>query len=189
IFIGVMALGVFKVLSLPVAALLGAFLIFATRCASPEETYRDMEWKAVILIACMLSVGTALQVSKADEYVGGLIAGWSGSVTPIWLLGGLFVLTVGLSQPMSNQAAAALVLPIAIQTAEQLQLDPRPFAMTIAFAAGCSFLTPLEPSCLMVYGPGGYRFRDFFTAGLPLTLIVMVVTLVMVPWLWPLHSR
>lgn len=189
IFVGVLTLGVLKVLSLPVAALTGAFLIFATRCATPEETYRDMEWKAIILIACMLSVGAALHLSGADAYVGGLLAQWSGSVTPIWILAGLFVLTVGLSQPMSNQAAAALVLPIAIETAGQLGLDARPFAMTVAFAAGCSFLTPLEPSCLMVYGPGGYRFKDFLIAGLPLTLIVMVVTLVMVPLIWPLHAR
>jgi di/tricarboxylate transporter len=189
IFVGVLALGVFKVLSLPVAALTGAFLIFATRCASPEETYREMEWKAIILIACMLSVGAALHTSGADAYVGGLLAGWAGSVTPVWILAGIFVFTVALSQPMSNQAAAALVLPIALQTATQLGLDARPFAMTVAFAAGCSFLTPLEPSCLMVYGPGGYRFKDFLIAGLPLTLIVMVVTLVMVPVIWPLHPR
>lgn len=189
IFIGVLALGVFKVLSLPVAALTGAFLIFATRCASPEETYREIEWKAIILIACMLSVGAALHTSGADAYVGGLLAGWAGSVTPVWILAGIFVFTVALSQPMSNQAAAALVLPIAIQTAAQLGLDARPFAMTVAFAAGCSFLTPLEPSCLMVYGPGGYRFRDFLIAGLPLTLLVMVVTLLLVPVIWPLQPR
>lgn len=189
IFVGVLALGVCKVLSLPVAALTGAFLIFATRCASPEETYREMEWKAIILIACMLSVGAALHTSGADAYVGGLLAGWAGSVTPVWILAGIFLFTVALSQPMSNQAAAALVLPIAVQTAAQLGLDARPFAMTVAFAAGCSFLTPLEPSCLMVYGPGGYRFKDFLIAGLPLTLIVLVVTLLMVPIIWPLHPR
>lgn len=189
IFVGMLALGVFKVLPLSVAALAGAFLVFATRCAPAEETYRDIEWKAIILIACMLSVGAALHASGADAYLGAVIAGWAGQSSPLWLLAGLFLLTVGLSQPLSNQAAAALVLPVAIETAAQMGLDARPFAVTVALAAGCSFLTPLEPSCLMVYGPGGYRFRDFLVAGLPLSLLVMLVTLLLVPVFWPLQAR
>ena len=87
---------------------------------------------------------------------------------------------------MSNQAAAIVVLPVAIQTALQLGLNPRTFAMMIAVAASCSYLTPLEPSCLMVYGPGKYRFADFFRVGMPLTVLIFIIAIALVPRVWPL---
>ncbi len=88
---------------------------------------------------------------------------------------------------MSNQAAAIVVLPIALQTANQLGLNPRTFAMMIAVAASCSYLTPLEPACLMVYGPGRYRFRDFLKVGAPLTIVIFLIAILLVPRFWPLH--
>jgi di/tricarboxylate transporter len=88
---------------------------------------------------------------------------------------------------MSNQAAAIVVIPIAIQTALQAGLNPRPFAIMIAVAASCSYLTPLEPSCLMVYGPGRYRFADFVKVGSLLTLLIYLIAITLVPWLWPLR--
>jgi di/tricarboxylate transporter len=91
-----------------------------------------------------------------------------------------------LTQPMSNQAAAVVVLPIALQTAAQLQLNPRTFAMMIAVAASCSYMTPLEPSCMLVYGPGRYRFVDFLRVGFPLTVIIAILAVVLVPVFWPL---
>src|SRR4029434_10427675 len=103
------------------------------------------------------------------KYLGGLVTLLSG-VHPSWLLAGFFVLTVLLTQPMSNQAAAAVMLPIAVEAASQLQLNPRTFAMMVSVAASCSYLTPLEPACLMVYGPGRYRFADFLKIGSVLTL-------------------
>jgi di/tricarboxylate transporter len=109
-----------------------------------------------------------------------------GDAGPLWLLAGFFVLAVLLTQPMSNQAAVAVVLPIAIQTAVQLQLNPRTFAMMVAVAASCSYLTPLEPSCLMVYGPGRYRFADFLKVGSLLTVLIFIVALLLVPRVWPL---
>ena len=101
-------------------------------------------------------------------------------------MAGFFLLTVVLTQIMSNQAAAIVVLPVAMQTALQLGLNPRTFAMMIAVAASCSYLTPLEPSCLMVYGPGKYRFADFFRVGMPLTVLIFVIAIVLVPRVWPL---
>lgn len=96
------------------------------------------------------------------------------------------MLTVGLTQPMSNQAAALVVLPIAMQTGLELGGDPRAFAMMVAVAASCSYLTPLEPSCLMVYGPGKYEFWDFFKVGAPLTVLIYLIAILLVPWAWPL---
>ena len=187
IFVGVLLLATFKVMPFSVAVILGSVLAFLTRCISPEEAYRELEWKAVILIGSMLALGTAMSQTGAAKYLASLIVQWTSGLEPEWLLGGFFVLTVILTQPMSNQAAAVVVLPIALQTAEQLGVNPRTFAMMVAVAASCSYVTPLEPSCLMVYGPGGYRFWDFLKVGSLLTVIIGIIAVVMVPRVWPLH--
>ena len=187
IFVAVLALATFEVLSLPVAMMLGALLVFATRCITPQEAYCDVEWKAIVLIGCMLALGVAMESTGAAAYLSSLIVGGVGA-NPILLLSGFFFLTVFLTQPMSNQAAAIVVLPIALQTAYQLELNPRAFGMVIAFAASCSFITPLEPSCIMVYGAGRYRFADFLKVGTLLTLIIYVVVILLVPIVWPLNA-
>jgi di/tricarboxylate transporter len=186
IFLTVLALATFKVLAFPVAVILGSVVAFFTKCITPEEAYRELEWKAVILIGSMLALGAAMEQTGAAKYLASLIVEWSVSLGPKWLLAGFFVLTVLLTQPMSNQAAAVVVLPVAIQTAIQLGLNPRTFAMMVAVAASCSYLTPLEPSCLMVYGPGEYKFSDFLKYGAVLTLIIGAIALALVPRVWPL---
>ncbi|MCG2770080.1 MAG: SLC13 family permease [Anaerolineae bacterium] len=187
IFLGVLAAATFDLLPLSVAMLLGALLVFVTRCITPEEAYSQISWRAIILIASMLSLGAAMQTTGAAEFLAGQIIKAVGHSQPIWLLTGFFALTVLLTQPMSNQAAAVVVLPIAIQMARQLELNPRSFAMMIALAASCSFLTPLEPSCLLVYGPGRYRFKDFPKVGLLLTLLIYAIAIILVPLYWPVE--
>jgi len=187
IFLGVLAAATFDLLPLSVAMLLGALLVFVTRCITPEEAYSQISWRAIILIASMLSLGAAMQTTGAAEFLAGQIIKTIGHSQPIWLLTGFFALTVVLTQPMSNQAAAVVVLPIAIQMARQLGLNPRSFAMMIALAASCSFLTPLEPSCLLVYGPGRYRFKDFPKVGLLLTLLIYAIAIILVPLYWPVE--
>ena len=187
IFVAVIALPSFHLVSLPVAVMLGVVAVFLTRCISSTEAYREVEWKAVILIGSMLSLGAAMEHTGAAVYLAGKMVAWTSGFGPLVVLGAFFVLTVLLTQPMSNQAAAIVVLPIAIQTAYQLGLNPRTFAMMIAVAASCSYLTPLEPACLMVYGPGRYRFRDFAIVGAPLTLVIFVIALALVPRFWPLR--
>src|SRR5690606_11860785 len=102
-------------------------------------------------------------------------------------LTGFFAVTVLLTQPMSNQAAAVVVIPVAIQTALQLNFDPRPFAIMIAVAASCSYMTPLEPSCLMVFAPGRYRFADFLRVGTLLTLLIFIVAILLVSMIWSVY--
>ena len=187
IFVSVIALPSFKLVSLPVAVMLGVVAVFLTRCISSTEAYREVEWKAVILIGSMLSLGAAMEHTGAAVYLAGKMVAWTSGHDPLVLLGAFFVLTVLLTQPMSNQAAAIVVIPIAIQTAYQLDLNPRTFAMMIAVAASCSYLTPLEPACLMVYGPGRYRFRDFAVVGFPLTLVIFAIAIALVPRFWPLR--
>lgn len=186
IFCGALALATFNVVSLPVAMLLGAFCTFAARCVTPTDAYREVEWRVVILIASMLALGEAMTATGTAKYLAELVANGTAGLHPIWLLGGVFLLTVLLTQPMSNQAAAAVILPIAVQTAQQLNLNPRTFAMMIAVAASCSYLTPLEPACLMVYGPGRYRFSDFFRVGGPLVILLFALAMWLVPRFWPL---
>lgn len=194
IFLGVIALGTIKIggtqlLSFPLAMMLGSVLVFATKCITPEEAYREVEWKAVILIGSMLALGVAMQETGTATYLAQVITDFAGKAGPFWLLTGFFVLTVALTQPMSNQAAAAVIIPVAIQTAIQLGFNPRTFAMMIAVAASCSYLTPLEPSCLMVYGPGRYKFIDFLKVGSILTILIYIIAILLVPRVWPLDAK
>lgn len=187
-FFGAILAASFNLVDFPTATLIGALGVFLTGCITPEEAYRDLEWRVLILIGAMLALGVAMQQTGTAQYLAEQIVAFSGAAGPLWLLGGFFLLTVALTQPMSNQAAAAVVLPIAVQTALQLGLNPRTFAIMIAVAASCSYLTPLEPSCLMVYGPGRYRFRDFLKVGGLLTVIVFAIALLLVPRLWPIDG-
>lgn len=188
IFVGSLGAATLGLFSLPVAVLLGALIAFATRCITPEEAYREVEWKAIILIGAMLSLGAAMQATGTADFIAAQLVALVGDANPLALLTGFFVLTVVLTQPMSNQAAAIVVVPIAIQLATQLQLNPRTFAMMIAVAASCSYLTPLEPACLMVYGPGRYKFIDFVKVGSLLTAIVFIIAIALVPVIWPING-
>ena len=186
IFGGVILLVSFNLLSLPVGVMLGALIAFVTRCITPEEAYRQVNWSAWLLIACMLALGRAMEVTGFASLLAHYVIELVGTKSPILLLSTFFFLTLILTQPMSNQAAAVIVMPIAIQAAFQLGLNPRTFAVMIAIGASNSFITPLEPACLMVYGPGNYRFFDFVKVGSLLTLIIYGLAVLMVPWLWPL---
>jgi di/tricarboxylate transporter len=187
IFAASLCLATFNVLPLAVAVLLGAFTIFVTRCISPADAYREVEWRAIIMVACMLALGEAMMSTGTAGYLAQQVASITAGVSPLWLLAGFFGLTVALTQAMSNQAAAAVIIPIAVQTATHLQLNPRCFAIMIAVAASCSYLTPLEPACLMVYGPGRYKFMDFVKVGAPLTVLIFIVAIVLVPNYWPIQ--
>lgn len=186
IFAAAIAAVTFNLASLPVAALAGAFAMLATRCLSPEEAYRQVEWKALILIGSLISLGAALDASGAGKFLAQQLIALIGAESRYALLSCFFVLTVALTQPMSNQAAALVVFPIAMQTGLQIGADPRAFGMMVAVAASCSYLTPLEPSCLMVYGPGKYTFLDFLRVGAPLTVLIYLLAIALVPLVWPM---
>ena len=143
----------------------------------------------VLLIGSMMALGTAMETSGAGAYLGGKLVPLAGVVGPRGVLLLLMLFTVILSAPMSNQAAALVVLPVAISAAAQLGVDARPFAIGITLAASCSFITPLEPSCVMVYGPGHYRFTDFFRLGTPLTAVLVAGLVFAVPAVWPFHGK
>jgi len=186
IFVVTIALGTFKILPFSSAIVLGTLLMLLTGCVTTQEAYHSMDWRILILIGCMIAFGTAMEQSGAARFLSDHVVHFVGRFGSVAVLGGFFVLTVLLTQPMSNQAAALIILPIAVQTAHQLHLNPRTFAMMIAVAASCSYLTPLEPSCVLVYGPGRYKFMDFFKVGSVLTILIFILSLLLVPHFWPL---
>jgi di/tricarboxylate transporter len=186
-FAAMLAVGGSGIAPFSIAAMGAAVVLLLARCLTPRQAYESIDWGVLVLVGCLLGLATAMETSGAGEYFASLLAATTGDLGPLALLAGFYLLTVALTQPMSNQAAALVVLPLAMLTAARLGLDARPFAATVTLAASCSFIAPLEPAALLVYGPGRYRFRDYFRVGLPLTLLVFVINLFMVPRVWPLR--
>lgn len=172
-------------LPLSIAVLVGVLILLASRSLRTSEIYAMIEWRLLILIACMIGFGAAMEKSGADQYLANFIVSGTGHYGPTAVVAGFFIMTVALTQPMSNQAAALVMLPIAVKTAVALGLNPRTFAIAVTYAASCSFLTPLEPACVLVYTPGKYRFFDFVRVGSILTIAVFVIVLWLVPIFWP----
>lgn len=175
-------------LPLPIGFLLAAIAVVIGGCMTVEEAYDAIEWHLLILIGGMTSFGVAMQETGTATYLADLIAGLGSDLGPTAVLAGFALLTILLTQPMSNAAAVLVVLPVAIGTASQLGVSPRTFAVAVTLAGSLSFITPFEPACLLVYGPGKYHFRDFVRVGLPLSAIALVVLVVAVPWLWPFEA-
>src|SRR5688572_12014139 len=189
-----LAFGVFLFFSLthlvplPIAVLIGVMILLASQSLRMSEVYEIIDWRLLILIACMISFGVAMEKTGADQYLADFIVRGTGQYGPVAVLAGFFVMTVALTQPMSNQAAALVMLPIAVKTAVALGLNPRTFAITVTYAASCSFLTPLEPACVLIYTPGRYRFLDFVKVGSILTIAVFAIVVWLVPIFWPLQQ-
>lgn len=169
---------------LAVCVLLGVLLLLATKTIRYSELYSLIDFRLLVLIACMISFGTAMEKTGADIYLAGLIKTYFENYGATAVLAGFFALTVFLTQPMSNQAAALVVVPVAVQTAALLGLNPRTFAVAVTYAASFSFITPLEPACILVYTPGRYKFMDFVKVGTILTIIVFIVSIILVPIFW-----
>jgi di/tricarboxylate transporter len=186
IFLASIVAGVTGVVPLVIAFLAGGLALVLTGCMTPQEAYESVDWRLMVMIACMISFGLAMEKTGTAELLSELIVRHVSPLGSTPLLAGFFLFTVLLTQPMSNQAAALVVLPVAVTVAKSLALNPRSFVMCVTFAASCSFLTPLEPSCVLVYGPGRYKFFDFARVGLPLTMIVFVVSMLLIPVVWPL---
>jgi di/tricarboxylate transporter len=148
--------------------------------------YSLIDFRLLVLIACMMSFGVAMENTRADIYLATLINDYFGQFGSTAVLAGFFILTVALTQPMSNQAAALVVLPVAVKAAIALGVNPRTFIVAVTYAASFSFITPLEPACVLVYTPGRYRFMDFVKIGTILTIIVFIVSIIMVPIFWPI---
>jgi di/tricarboxylate transporter len=188
IFAGAVVLAATGVLALPIAFLIGALALVLTGCILADEAYAAIDWRILVLIGCMLAFGAAMQESGAASWLAGAVLKYVSPYGPHAVLAAFAILTAMLTQPMSNQAAALIVLPLAMPAAQELGLNPRAFAAAITLAASCSFIAPLEPASLLVYGPGRYRFRDYFRLGLPLTVLTFALNMFMIPRIWPLEA-
>ncbi len=168
-----------------VAALLAACAMVLLRVVSVEQAYRSISWTTVILIGGMISLSVAMQTSGAADQLATILLDVVGDRGPYALMLGLFVMTALLGQFVSNTATALIVVPIAVSAAQTLGLHPRPFLMLMAVAAAAAFLTPVAtPANMMVMGPGGYRFGDYWRLGLPVMAWFLVVSLVVIPRVW-----
>ena len=176
----------FQLLPLAICVLCGVMLLLATKTVRYSEMYSLIDFRLLVLIACMMSFGVAMENTGADKFLAAMINNYFGQFGGTAVLAGFFVLTVALTQPMSNQAAALVVLPVAVKAAVALGLNPRTFVVAVTYAASFSFITPLEPACVLVYTPGRYRFMDFVKIGTILTIIVFTVSIILVPIFWPL---
>lgn len=166
--------------------LLAALAMILTGCVSLPEALRSLNATSLILIAGMLPLALAMEKSGALAFVVEHLVNWLGGASPLLLSTGLFLLTSLLSQFISNTATTVLIAPIALTAAQLLGVNPEPLMMTVAIAASTAFATPIaSPVNTLVLAPGNYRFSDFARVGIPLQLLVLGITLVMTPLLFP----
>ena len=168
-----------------IAGLVAACAMVVFRVITVEQAYRSINWTTVILVGAMIPLSTAMARSGAANMMADGLVQLVGEGSPYLLLAGLFVLTSILGQLISNTATALIVIPIGIAAATEIGVSPRPVLMSIAVASAGAFLTPVAtPVNLMVMGPGGYRFGDYWKLGLPLLLLFFVVATFVVPIFW-----
>lgn len=168
-----------------VAAMLAAGAMVLGRVLTMQKAYRGISWTTVLLVAGMIPMATAVTESGAGEQVASVIVGLVGDSDPLVLLMGLFIITVTFGQLISNTATALVMIPISISAAAQLDISARPVLMSLAVGSAVAFLTPVAtPANMMVMGPAGYRFGDYWRLGLPLVVLFGVVAILLVPLIW-----
>jgi len=170
-----------------IAAVVGAALMVLVGCLSMKEAYRQIEWKAVFLIAGMLPLGTALDQTGAAKLIADGVVALVGPFGPEAVMLGLVALTFLATCFVPTAALIVLMAPIALSTSANMGLSPYSLMMAVAMAASASFMTPVShPANILVMGPGGYRFTDYLKLGGLLTLVILVVLMVVLPFFWPL---
>lgn len=181
-----MVLAAFKVAPLIVLALGAALLTLFSRCLEPSEAYEAIDWKVIFMIFGMLGLGTALQKVQVIQILADSLTGWALVLKNIYVLIALiYLVTAILTELISNNAVAALLTPVAISVAHAMDLDARPLVVAVMFAASASFSTPIGyQTNTYIYGAGGYKFTDFTRVGIPLTIILWVISVILIPLMW-----
>jgi di/tricarboxylate transporter len=177
---------VFNVVPGAIAALISAGVVLLTNCVPISKAYKGISWASVVMIAAMIPMGIALQKTGTAQIIANGLVNYLGSIHPIALLGGVFLLTTTFSQVINNSATAVLMAPIALLAASSLNLNPEPFMIVVAISASTAFLTPIGTTTnAMVMTAGGYKFMDYLKVGAPLLFIFLIITLILVPLIWP----
>lgn len=169
------------------AMVIGAVIMVLGGSLTMDEAYQSIEWRSIFLIAGMLPLGTAMEATGTARFLAAGIINLTGDLGPLAVLAGIYILAGLVTEPMSNAAATVLIVPIAIDTALSLGANPQSFVMATIIGASTSFLTPVgHQANVLVFGPGGYRFFDYTRVGGLLNIVLLVVTLIFLPILFPL---
>lgn len=186
VLFGMLLVMITNLMPLATASMLAALVMILTGCVSIDEAYDAVDWKSIVLIAGMLPMATALEkVGLVNLAAQGFTQGL-GSLGPILILGGFFLLTSLFTQVLSNTATTVLIAPIALATSSQLGIQPYAFLMAVAIAASMAFATPVaSPANTLVMGAGHYRFSDYIKVGVPLIIISLLVTMLVLPLIFP----
>lgn len=182
---GMVALLSFGVVPAVVAALLAALAMVVLGVVSVDQAYRAIPWTTVVLVGALIPMSTAIQKSGAAEVISDVLVGGVAGAGPYALMAVLFVTAAVLGQFVSNTATALILIPVAVTAAEQVGISAQPVLMLMAVASAASFLTPIAtPANMLVLGPGGYRFGDYWRLGLPVTIWFGIVGVLLVPLVW-----
>ena len=188
IMIGVIGAVLTGWLPISIAALIGATLMVLIRCLSMEDAYRAIDWRAVFLIAGMLPLGTALANTGAARLLASTAVDLLGTLGPWYVIGGLYLVTALATMIVPTAALVVLMSPVVLSASASLGIAPTTAMMAMAMAASASFTSPIShPANILIMGPGNYRFKDYIRAGIPLTLLVFVIVMLLLPIFWPLQ--
>jgi di/tricarboxylate transporter len=178
---------VFANFHISLAMVIAAVLMILTGCLSIEEAHESIDWRTVFLVAGMLSLGVAMEVTGTAQYLANVMLGALGDYGPMVLLAGTYLLAALITQAMSNAAAMVLIVPIAVDTALSLGANHITFTMAVVIGAATSFLSPIgHKANVLVFGPGGYHFLDYARVGALLTVALLIVSMIFLPLIWPL---
>ena len=187
IMFGVVASVIAGYAPIAIAAVVGGSMMILTGCLTMEQAYRAIDWRAIFLIAGMLPLGTAMQTSGAAAYLANQVMLLLGDAGPWPVIAGLYIVTAMATMIIPTAALVVLMSPIVLSAMADLGLAPQTAMMAIAMAASASFTSPIShPANILVMGPGGYRFVDYIKIGVPLTIVVFVTVMLLLPVLWPL---
>jgi di/tricarboxylate transporter len=186
IFLGIVAAASSGFADIMECAVTGVFLMILTGCIKLRDAYRAVQGDVLILIVGAIALGAAMEKTGASEfYANGFLRMFHGA-EPVIVLGGFLLLTSLSTELLSNNAAAVLLLPIAVSTAHALGVNPKPFIIAVCFGASACYCTPIGyQTNLLVFGPGNYRFRDYLKLGIPLNILVIGMGTLFIPMIWP----
>ena len=173
---------------LPVALAAAAAIYVVLGLVPASEVYESVEWPVIVLLACLIPIGGAFESSGCTAVIVNAVLGWTEGMPIVLVVVLLMLITMTLSDVLNNVATALIAAPIALELANRLEVNPDPLLMAVAVAASCAFLTPIgHKNNTIIMGPGGYRFGDYWRMGLPLEILVVVVSVPMILLVWPLN--
>ena len=184
--LGVVVTAALNIFPVVVSAIIGVVILLVTKSLTPEEAFNSVNWRVIILLAGVIPLGTALDKSGGAMLIADNMVQLLEDFGPRIVLSGIFLLTLCITAIMSNNASAALLIPIAIETANHMGVSPYPFIFAVTYAASLSFITPFGyQTNTLIYGIGNYKFLDFTRVGAPLSILLWIITTIFLPYIWP----